>query len=131
LIKKEKSMSPSVAMRFRHWLVVALGVSLVSLFPRIVVAQSTPGATPAGIMIAKGTTPQGFPYLAGGISTNERDVMEEWGKSYNVKLSFAEKRGSYIAGVRLVIEGAKGVEIVNSLVDGPWFYIELPAGGIE
>jgi hypothetical protein len=54
-------MSPSVAMRFRHWLVVALGVSLVSLFPRIVVAQFTPGATPAGIMIAKGQLHGDFP----------------------------------------------------------------------
>ena len=83
---------------------------------------------PPAIMITEGKTPQGFPYLSGGISTDERERMEEMGKSYNVKLTFAEKKGAFVAGVRLVIEGEKGAEIVNVMTDGPWFYIQLPAG---
>ena len=83
---------------------------------------------PPAILITEGKTPQGFPYLSGGISTEEREGMEEIGKAYNVKLTFAEKKGAFVAGVRLVIQGEKGAEIVNMLTDGPWFYIQLPAG---
>jgi len=90
--------------------------------------QSIAGEVPPGIMITQGKTEQGFPYLAGGVSSNEREILEQWGKSYNVKLSFAEKRGSYLADVKLVIEGVKGEQIIAITTDGPLFYIQLPSG---
>ena len=83
---------------------------------------------PPAIMITEGKTAQGFPYLSGGISTDERERMEEMGKAYNLKLVFAAKKGPFVAGVRLVIEGETGSEIINLVTDGPWFYIQLPAG---
>jgi hypothetical protein len=83
---------------------------------------------PPAMMITEGKTAQGFPYLSGGISTDERERMEEMGKAYNLKLVFAAKKGPFIAGVRLVIEGEKGAEIINLVTDGPWFYIQLPTG---
>jgi hypothetical protein len=54
--------------------------------------------------------------------------MEKEGKAYNVKLSFVEKSGTYLSDVKLVIEGSKGTEIINTVTNGPWFYIQLPAG---
>jgi hypothetical protein len=83
---------------------------------------------PPGVIITEGKTQQGFPYLSGGISTDEREVMEAWGKAYNVKLSFAEKKGPYLSDVKLTIEAAKGSEIITMTTTGPWFYIQLPAG---
>jgi hypothetical protein len=79
-------------------------------------------------MITEGKSPQGFSFMHGGVGSAERKQMEQLGKSYNVKLSFADKRGPYLAGVQLVIEGANRAEIVNLTTDGPLFYIQLPPG---
>jgi hypothetical protein len=84
--------------------------------------------TLSGIMIIEGKTEQGFPYISGGVSTNEREIIETAGKSYNVKLSFADKRGPYLSEVRLVIEGAKGARIISITTPGPMFFIQLPPG---
>lgn len=83
---------------------------------------------PPARAITEGKTSQGFLYLFGGISSNEREVMEDQAKGYNLKLIFAEKRGPFIAGVTVAIADAKGVEIASVATDGPWFFIQLPAG---
>ncbi|HWP24295.1 MAG TPA: carboxypeptidase-like regulatory domain-containing protein [Candidatus Binatia bacterium] len=85
---------------------------------------------PPALGITEGKTAQGFPYLFGGISSNEREAMKERAKAkgYNVKLIFAEKSGPFIAGVTVVIADAKGAEMASVETDGPWFYIELPPG---
>lgn len=105
-----------------------LFVFAVSLFPRISNAQSASDETPPGVLITRGTTQQGFPYLSGGVSSNERQIMEGLGKDYNVKITFAERGGAYLADVSLIITGTKGTEIVAATANGPWFFIQLPPG---
>ncbi len=80
------------------------------------------------IMMTEGTTKQGFPYLFGGVSSNEREAMEERASDYNLKLVFAEKNGSYLSGVAVTLSSAKEGEILAAATQGPWFYIRLPAG---
>jgi hypothetical protein len=80
------------------------------------------------IVITEGKSPQGYPFMHGGIGSAEREQMEGKGKVYNLKLSFADRRGPYLAGVQLVIEGEKRAEIVNLTTSGPLFYIQLPPG---
>ena len=94
------------------------------------IALAQPAAAELGpvIMVTEGQSPQGFPYMHGGVGSDERESMEQRGKSYNVKFSFAEKRGAYLAGVKTVLEGEQGTEIVNLISDGPWFYIQLLPG---
>lgn len=82
----------------------------------------------SGIMIMEGKTAQGFPYMAGGVSSEEREKMEELAKGYNVKLQFAERRGPYLSDVEVMIQDAKGAEVVSVTTNGPWFYIQLPPG---
>lgn len=83
---------------------------------------------PPAIIITEDKTSQGFPYLFGGVSSDEREALEERAKDYNVKLVFAEKRGAFISGVTVVVATAKGGEIVALGTEGPWFYIQLPPG---
>jgi hypothetical protein len=112
-----------------HYKVFILLVVGIGHFPvRAPVAESASSGLPPAIVITEGKTPQGFPYLSGGVSTDEREAMEKQRKAYNVKLSFAEKRGPYLSDVKLVIEGAKGTEIISTVTTGPWFYIQLPSG---
>jgi hypothetical protein len=83
---------------------------------------------PPTIVITEGKTSEGFPYLFGGVSSDEREAMEERAKGYNLKLVFAEKRGAFISGAMVMIATAKGAEIDTMTVKGPWFYIQLPPG---
>jgi hypothetical protein len=83
---------------------------------------------PPTIVITEGKTGDGFPYLFGGVSSDEREAMEARAKSYNLKLVFAEKRGAFISGAIIMITTAKGTEIDTLTVKGPWFYIQLPPG---
>ncbi len=92
------------------------------------VTDSVAAEFPPAIKIIEGKTTQGFPYLMGGVGSDERDAMEEKSKAYNVRLAFAERRGPYLADVKLVIEDAKKAEIVSVATDGPWFFIQLPPG---
>jgi len=80
------------------------------------------------IIITEGHTSQGFPYAFGGVSSNEREAMEERAKDYNLKLVFAEKNGPYLSGVTLSLSSAKQGHILTRTTQGPWFYIRLPAG---
>jgi len=83
---------------------------------------------PPAVMITKGTTAQGFPYVTGGISSEEREILEQSANAYNVRLTFAEKGGAYLSDVNLVITDTKAREIVAILTNGPLFYIQLPPG---
>ena len=84
--------------------------------------------TPPGVMITQGTTVQGFSYLTGGVSSEEREILEQSGKAYNVRLTFAERGGAYLSDVNLVFTDAKGREIIAIKTNGPFFYIQLPPG---
>ena len=91
--------------------------------PELVAAQFPPT-----IVITEGKTNQGYPYLFGGVGSDEREAIEERAKGYNVKLIFAEKRGAFISGVTVLLATAKGAEIASLMTQGPWFYIQLPPG---
>src|SRR5574341_1020496 len=78
--------------------------------------------------IREGKTAQGYPYLAGGVSSNERELFVERSRDFNFRLSFADRKGPYIADVAVVIEAAKGAELIRTEVDGPLFFIQLPDG---
>ena len=80
------------------------------------------------IVITEGETTQGYPYMFGGVSSNEREVIEARAKDYNLRLVFAEKSGAYLSGVMVVLATAKGAEIISIATEGPWFYIQLPPG---
>jgi hypothetical protein len=78
--------------------------------------------------IVKGKTKAGFYYISGGFGTDERELMLQWSNGYNLKLSFAERSGAYLADVDLTIKDEKGNEVIASRLHGPWFYIQLPSG---
>lgn len=104
-------------------------VAAVSLEPaRAPSADLRAAEPPPALAITEGKTPQGFPYLFGGVSSDEREAIEGRAKDYNVKLIFAEKNGPFVAGVTVTIADAKGAEIASVATDGPWFLILLPPG---
>jgi hypothetical protein len=45
-----------------------------------------------------------------------------------LNLGFAEVSGAFLGEVAVVIEDRAGNELVNTVVDGPWLFVPLPAG---
>jgi hypothetical protein len=83
---------------------------------------------PPAIIISEGKTSQGFPYMFGGVSSNEREALEQRAKNYNLKLVFAEKNGAFLSGITVVMSAPKIGEFLSLEIDGPWFFIQLPPG---
>ena len=49
-------------------------------------------------------------------------------RDQGLSLGFAEVSGAFLGDVALIIEDRSGTELVNTVVDGPWFFAPLPAG---
>lgn len=78
--------------------------------------------------IISGKTEQGVPYMMGGVGIGERELMEGRAEDYNLKLSFAEKVGVYLADVDVMVEDRNGNKIISRKTNGPWLYLQLPPG---
>lgn len=122
-------MEPFDTIKNRGMPVFLLAVSFALLSPWIAVqARSAESPLEQSPGIVQGETKQGFAYMSGGVGIDERELMGKLGKAYNLKLSFAEISGPYLADVGLIIEDTKGAEIISTTTNGPWFYIQLPSG---
>ena len=49
-------------------------------------------------------------------------------RGHGLSLGFAEVSGAFLGDVTVVIQDRSGTELVNTVVDGPWFFVPLPAG---
>ena len=78
--------------------------------------------------VVKINTINGIAYVSGGVGLDEREMIQELAKDFNLKLVFAVKTGNYLAGVRVAIETAAGETVLETVADGPWFYANLPPG---
>lgn len=81
--------------------------------------------------IVRGTTQQGYPFMSGGVGTEERDQMIQDRNQYDLELAFAAYSGAYLSDVRVVVNDEHGNEIIDTTTVGPLFYAELPAGKYE
>ena len=71
---------------------------------------------------------QGLPYLNGGVGDEELAELKARQKDYNLKLVFAEKGGSYLADVNLLVLNTKGQAVFELASAGPILLTKLPAG---
>jgi hypothetical protein len=49
-------------------------------------------------------------------------------REQGLSLGFAEVSGAFLSDVRVSIQDRSGSEVVNTVVDGPWFFAPLPGG---
>jgi hypothetical protein len=108
--------------------VLAFGFVCNLIFTPKTVAQ-TSNHNPPGILVA--TAEKGIRYLTGGIGSSEREIMDNWGASYDLKLIFAESSGHFLSDVKVVIQDHDGNEILAVLTNGPWLYVELSTGAYQ
>jgi hypothetical protein len=68
------------------------------------------------------------PYLSGGVGLDEREVLNQTGNDYNLKLSFALTSGNYLGDVAVQIRDSAGRVALEAVSEGPWFFSKLPPG---
>jgi hypothetical protein len=68
------------------------------------------------------------PYLSGGVGLDEREVLNQTGRDYNLKLSFALTSRNYLGDVAVEIRDSAGRVALEAISEGPWFFAKLPPG---
>lgn len=81
------------------------------------------------VSLVRGRTAAGHPYLSGGISFDERRLIENVAHLYNLKLIFARMAGTPATPAFVLIGANDGGRVEKIRLGGPWLYIRLPPGG--
>lgn len=115
-----------LACRLLVAIFVTSTIAFSPLFRKSAFAQ-TPEAPPPGILIA--TTDEGVRYVAGGVGSDERKMMEQLAAGYNVKFVFADTYGEYVSDVAVRVDDLHGKTVARLVTNGPWLYLKLPSGG--
>lgn len=102
------------------------------LFPLVFVCLSGLLSSP---LMAQGTEPTplekgdgNVAYISGGIGDEERDEIRLRERDFNLKLLFAERDGSYLGDVDVVLLNAKGETVLDLKSVGPFLLVQLPGG---
>jgi hypothetical protein len=101
-------------------------ILLLLFFPELTEARKPQHSDTS---ITRGKTAAGFDYMTGGTAFDEQQAMERQSAPYNLKLVFAPRSISLVTPVLLFIGDNHGRRIDKIMVQGPWFYIQLPPGG--
>jgi hypothetical protein len=73
----------------------------------------------------------GVPFVSGGVGEDARDELLRVAGAYDVHVLFASPAGAYIAGVHVVLRDRAGSTYLATVADGPWLFVNLPAGTYE
>jgi hypothetical protein len=107
-----------------------------ALLASLIVVSMSIGAAPVVARadvkgVVSGKTANNVEYMSGGVGIDERQQMQMKAKDYDLKLSFADRRGEFISDVKVIIDDRHGKELVNLTTAGPWLFVELPTGNYE
>lgn len=92
--------------------------------PAPVVAPPPPSPAPAAPV-----NTATVPHISGGVGFDERAHLEAVKSQYNLRLLFAiSGAGSYLSGVKVLIQDARGQTALETVSNGPWFFAQLPPG---
>ncbi|HJV96936.1 MAG TPA: hypothetical protein VJ608_12900 [Albitalea sp.] len=96
-------------------------------------AEAKSGTPKSSAFVVRGQTEGGLAYLSGGISTEDRTTMYAERGHYSLWVATVAKgSGAYLSDAQLRIVDLKGkVVVLERTMDGPWFFLALPAGRYE
>jgi len=77
----------------------------------------------------KPVTQDDVTYLCGGVGQEEAQHMKKEAKGYDLMLTFATRRGDYLADVDVDIKDAKGNTVLQTACDSPILLVDLPRSG--
>jgi hypothetical protein len=83
---------------------------------------------PAGAMV-RGTTELGGPFVTGGVGAEEADTLTREKNQYAFAILTAAKgSGAFLADVHVRIVDEQSRLVLDTVMDGPWLLVDLPAG---
>lgn len=113
----------------RHALVLAAAALVLPLATPPAVAQAASAATSSSYFV-RDKTSDGFAFVSGGISVDDRRTMHAEQKKYTLWVAtVAKPSGAYLADAKLKILDTKDKRtVVERTMEGPWYMVALPAG---
>ncbi len=102
-------------------------VGMMLVFSTKTMAATMPEGEFAGVTIEKGKM-NNVVYETGGVGLEERTAMQKSMKGYNLRLTFATMKGSYLSSVPVQIKTADGKIVLDKESNGPWFWAKVPSG---
>lgn len=113
-------MKTSNALLFGLVLVSSLAAAQTSMDDR---------PAPAPMSRLEPQTVNGITYLCGGVGASEAAMMKKSARDYDMMLTFATKRGDYLADVNVDIKDAKGNSLMQARCGGPIMLVDFPQAG--
>ncbi len=83
----------------------------------------------SGVSMIETKTEGGFTYACGGIGESEVARMKEMASDYDMMLTFATRKGEYLADVNVDITDAKGDAQLQTMCDAPIMLVDVPHQG--
>lgn len=94
-------------------------------FARSISASVLSAALGAALLLALPTAGMAMVNtLSTGVGVDARVDHPE----YSVRLSFAKASGPYLANIAVTVKDAQGRTVLDTVSNGPWLFIDLPAG---
>ena len=86
----------------------------------------------AAVASTAGQTRQGWPYMSGGVSDDERTAMLNSREAFSLWIiTAATVSGVYLADVHISIRDSRNLLVFDQTLDGPWLFVDMPAGRYE
>lgn len=98
-----------------------------SLPPPFLFCTSANGATLAQ-WLPQSTSQNGVAYITGGVGEDEVQALRAVAPQYNLRMTFASKRGSYLSDIDVTITSDAGRPVLTVRTEGPFLFVRLPAG---
>ena len=105
-------------------------ICMILMFSGESMAARMPSGEVAGITIQKGSANHVM-YQTGGVGIEERAAMLKGIEEYSLRLVFATTKGLYLAAIPVQIRTPEGKVTLSKESNGPWFWVNLPAGKHE
>ena len=84
---------------------------------------------PPALALVRGSTELGGKFLSGGITPDEIATINDEKGGYPLAILTASKgSGAFLADVHVRITDQNAAPVLDTVMDGPWLLVELPAG---
>lgn len=70
----------------------------------------------------------GVVYVTGGVGEEELEEINTARSGFNLRVLLAEKAGTYVTGVRVVVSEVDGAKVLEAESAGPYLLAKLPEG---
>ncbi|HXH04767.1 MAG TPA: carboxypeptidase regulatory-like domain-containing protein [Candidatus Competibacteraceae bacterium] len=71
---------------------------------------------------------QGVSYVTGGVGDEEREILGQMAREFNLKLMFATGQGLFLSDAQVQIRDRHGNLVLDTVTDGPLLYARLSPG---